>query len=170
MSNENQIYEILKSYVQSLGWIVLGGEPPGGTDHIPVIQLKNPHMTQKGIIGSKKIDLVFLKNNYFLLLELKEDYAFSDVEKLDEITSSNEWKQSFFRALREKSIHRKHGIALEPEDESKYCLIKALGFNKKDNLKLPDYVIFHINEKSVELEFGVKISDAIQRLFRTSKN
>lgn len=166
MLNENEVYQLLKPYVQNLGWIILGGEPPGGTDHIPVIELKDPENVSGGSKGSKKIDLVFFKNNNFLLLELKENFAKSDVKKLDDIVSSDIWKKSFFNAIREKSIHLRHNISLTDKDELKYNLIKALGFNKKNSLSLSEYVLFHIDENnSVEIEYGSDIINEIKILF-----
>jgi hypothetical protein len=166
MLNENEVYQLLKPYVENLGWIVLGGEPPGGTDHIPVIELKDPANLSGGSKGSKKIDLVFFRDNNFLLLELKEIFAQSDVDKLDDIVSSDVWRKSFFNAIRDKSIHLRHNIPLTENNESQYHLIKALGFNKKDGLSLPDYILFHVNENnSVEIECGTKITDKIKNLF-----
>jgi len=166
MPNENEIYQLLKPYVEELGWVVLGGEPPGGTDHIPVIELKDPTNLDGSSKGSKKIDLVFFKNNNFLLLELKENFAQSDVDKLDDIVSSNIWRKSFFNAIRDKSIHLRHNIPLTEEDESQYHLIKSLGFNKKDNLSLSNYVIFHVGlNNNVEIDFGSNIIDTIKNLF-----
>ena len=166
MLNENEVYQLLKPYVQNLGWIVLGGEPPGGTDHIPVIELKDPKNVSGSSKGSKKIDLVFFKNNNFLLLELKENFAKSDVDKLDNIVSSDTWRKSFFNAIRDKSIHLRHNISLTDKDESQYDLIKALGFNKKDDLALSDYILFHVSENnSVQIEYGSNIMDDIKNLF-----
>ncbi len=165
MPNENKVYQLLKPYVKNLGWIVLGGEPPGGTDHIPVIELKDPTNTGGGSKGSKKIDLVFFKDNYFLLLELKENFAQSDVTKLDEIVCSDVWRKSFFNAIRDKSIHLKHNIPLTEKDETQYTLIKSLGFNKKDGLSLPDYIVFHVDNDEIEIDFGSDIINNIKKLF-----
>jgi hypothetical protein len=166
MLNENEIYQLLKPYVKNLGWTVLGGEPPGGTDHIPVIELKDPTNLSGGSKGSKKIDLVFFKNNNFLLLELKEIFAQSDVNKLNDIVSLDIWRKSFFDAIRDKSIHLRQDIPLTDDDESNYHLIKALGFNKKEGLSLPDFILFHVHENnSVQIEYGSNINNEIKNLF-----
>jgi len=166
MLNENEIYQLLKPYVKNLGWTVLGGEPPGGTDHIPVIELKDPTNISGGSKGSKKIDLVFFKDNNFLLLELKEIFSQSDVNKLDDIVSSDMWRKSFFNAIREKSIHLRHNISLTDKNESQYNLVKALGFNKKEGLSLSDYILFHVNKNnSVGIEYGSSIRDNTKNLF-----
>src|SRR3989344_1915664 len=82
MVSETQIYLTLKKYLPEKGWILVGGEPPDGTNSMPRIELKDDTHLVKGSKGSKKIDLLFFKEGYFLLLELKEMYNFSDVKKL----------------------------------------------------------------------------------------
>ena len=42
MIEENLIFQILKKYLREQNWIILGGEPPGGTNHIPVIEVRDP--------------------------------------------------------------------------------------------------------------------------------
>ena len=134
MLNENEVYQLLKPYVENLGWIVLGGEPPGGTDHIPVIELKDPANLSGGSKGSKKIDLVFFRDNNFLLLELKEIFAQSDVDKLDDIVSSDVWQKSFFNAMFEKdnfiylSVNSRYLIIFSTKS-TKYCLPLLVSFS-----------------------------------------
>ena len=60
--------------MRNLGWNILGGEPPGGTDfELPVIEMKGSDLGSS--LGSKKIDLICFKDNFFLLLELKKIFA-----------------------------------------------------------------------------------------------
>jgi hypothetical protein len=79
MIEENFIYQILKKYLREQNWIILGGEPPAGTNHIPVIEVRDPLNFKKGSKGSKKIDLVAFKSSFFLLLELKPSYSYYDI-------------------------------------------------------------------------------------------
>ncbi len=79
MIEENLIYQILKKYLREQNWIILGGEPPGGTIHIPIIEVRDPLNFKKGSKGSKKIDLVAFKSSFFLLLELKPSYSYYDI-------------------------------------------------------------------------------------------
>jgi hypothetical protein len=57
MSEESVVYQKLKEYLQQQNWIILGGEPPGGTNHIPVIEVTNSLNLEKGRKGSKKLFL-----------------------------------------------------------------------------------------------------------------
>ena len=134
MLEENQIYQKLKSFLLEKNWKVLGGEPPGGTDHLPVIEIKDSTNKEKGSKGSKKIDLIAFKAPFFLLLELKKSFANSDVIKLDEITQSNEWRKAFLDALNEKRVLDKNEIKLETSQylSSSNFFIKAIGYNKSE--------------------------------------
>src|SRR6266496_6729349 len=82
---ENVVYQKLKKYLQEQNWIILGGEPPGGTNHILVIEVRDSLNFEKGSKGSKKIDLVAYTSPFFLLLELKNSYSYSDIHKLNEL-------------------------------------------------------------------------------------
>ena len=75
----------MKEYLSRLDWTVVAGEPPNGTDHMPVFEMHDSDYTGKGSKGSKKIDLLAYKKPYFLLIELKGKYVQSDVKKLDEL-------------------------------------------------------------------------------------
>jgi hypothetical protein len=57
MSEESVVYQKLKEYLQQQNWIILGGEPPGGTNHIHVIEVTNSLNLEKGRKGSKKLFL-----------------------------------------------------------------------------------------------------------------
>jgi hypothetical protein len=50
---ENVVYKKLKKYLQQQSWIILGGEPPGGTNHIPVIEVRDSLNFEKGSKGRR---------------------------------------------------------------------------------------------------------------------
>lgn len=150
--------------------MVLGGEPPGGTDHIPVIEIKDNSNKEKGSKGSKKIDLIAFKDPFFLLLELKKLYANSDVIKLDEITQSSKLRRAFLDALNEKKVLDKHKIKLETSQylSSSKFFIKSIGYNKSDKLGPEDYITYLVSPDKIETKYGENISDDIKSLFNSS--
>jgi hypothetical protein len=88
--SEGYVYQVIKKYLHEEGWSILGGQPPGGTDHIPVIEIKDPEHLGKGSKGSYKPDLVTFnkKLNRIELIELKPGYSRSDQLKLEEILAN----------------------------------------------------------------------------------
>ena len=124
MLTETQIYIKIKKYLKNLDWNLLGGEPAGGTDfELPVIEMKGSSTGSS--LGSRKIDLVCFKDNFFLLLELKKIFAESDIDKLNDICGSEISRREFMHALDEK--HRlPPNLQEENYTNSPELFIKAL--------------------------------------------
>lgn len=146
MLSEPEIYLRMKGWLREKKWKILGGEPPGGTNDIPIIEIKTSHYHGKGSYGSKKIDLVGYKEGYFIFLELKTKYSRYDIEKLNTITSESVWRRAFIRALNEKLVLERANIIL-PYETSSYVsssnfFIKGVGFNYTGKLGEKDYVTF----------------------------
>ncbi len=85
---EGQIYEATKAHLLGGGWRVVGGQPPNGTDKTPVIEIKRPGPPAKGSAGSYKPDLVAIKANCILILEIKPRFSPSDVRKVREVLAN----------------------------------------------------------------------------------
>jgi hypothetical protein len=166
MVSETEIYLKLKKGLPERGWILIGGEPPDGTNSMPRIELKDSSNLSKGSKGSKKIDLVFFKNGFFLLLELKENYDYSDVKKLNEIVQEEKWRKAFMTALKEKralelkSISINQQVYIQPND----LLIKAIAYSEGD-VRHEDFVTFIIDKSGTNLHFGSSISENVRQLF-----
>lgn len=169
MLNETEIYLLIKKWLVNENWQVIGGEPPGGTNHIARIELHDPEYKLKGSKGSKKIDMVAYKNNFFLLLELKDDYSkiSSDVKKLNTIVSEKKWINAFYKSVSERKIPILESLEIAIEDViiNKRNLIKAVGYNYNKKLGPDDYISFLIRNKSVIVQFGKKIPNKIRNLF-----
>lgn len=52
MLDKNTLHEKVKNYLKTTGWIILGGQPARGTNHLPVIEVKDS--PSRGSKGSKK--------------------------------------------------------------------------------------------------------------------
>jgi hypothetical protein len=164
MLSETEIYLKLKAFLKNIGWQILGGQPPGGTNVIPLIELKDIAHKDKGSKGSKKIDLIAYKRPYFLLIELKPALDQSDIEKLREVTSQNAWRKAFFVALDEKRVCPKE-VNEERYVEDGELLIKALGFNDGQGVGPSDFVTFLVAEEHVTVRVGRDLPSPFERLF-----
>lgn len=168
--DENRLYQKVKKYLEDYKWIILGGQPAGGTDHLPIIEIKdytNPH---KGSKGSRKIDLIAFKNPFFLMSELKDSYVDKDICKLNEIADLPRLRLAFFNALREKEILKSHHIEIKPQDyvDSGKYLIKSVGYNISSRSAPEDFVTFVLKGEIVKPSFGKQISEEVIRLFNHS--
>lgn len=158
----------MKKYLATINWNVVAGEPPGGSNHLPVLEIHDPNFTGKGSSGSKKIDLVAYKNNYFLLIELKSKYAFSDVKKLDQLTNSEFWRKSFVKALNAKNIPSD----LKLKDLNRYVkfsslLIKSIGYDVEQKKIPDDFIVFYFSDPAnhPNVLFGTNLKQNIRDLF-----
>lgn len=167
--DETEIYLLMKRWLKDNGWIVLGGEPPGGTNDIPLIELKDIDYTKKGSKGSKKIDVVGHKQGYFLLLELKALFSYSDIKKLNQITGETKWRAAFIRALKERSIF--NDLQIQPEMESEYIAtskyyVKSVGFNYTGKTGPEDFLTFLLSDNKVKMIIGKRVKIEVKRLFQ----
>ena len=136
------------------GWALLGGEPPDGTDNLPRIELKDPNYNGKGSKGSKKIDLVAIKSNYILLLELKKFYSESDIIKLNEIVSKEEWRNALDTALNSKKAFQKAQVSEIPDFvNNKELLIKAVGLSESHAVP-NDFLLITVRKDEYQVRIG----------------
>jgi hypothetical protein len=82
MSLETKLYIALKSHLRNTGWHLIAGQPPSGTDHLPVLEIKSKVGVEKGSRGSYKPDLVAVSLNKLLIVEIKPSYSANDDAKL----------------------------------------------------------------------------------------
>lgn len=87
---EDLVYIRTKRILQSHGFTIIAGQPPRGTDHLPVIEIKAPGGRPKGSGGAYKPDLVALRTPWLLLGECKPEEDLGDIAKLREILGSDE--------------------------------------------------------------------------------
>lgn len=102
--NETQVFISVKEFLVSQGWHVLGGQPPSGTDQLPIIEIKDPGFRGKGSKGSYKPDLVAWHNSCLAIIELKPKFSKSDRDKVSEVLNSPERLSSLWQGLIERNI------------------------------------------------------------------
>jgi hypothetical protein len=164
MLEENIVYQQLKEYLQQHNWIILGGEPPGGTNHIPIIEVRDSLNLEK---GSKKIDLVAFKSSFFLLLELKRSYSYSDISKLNAMIKHPSGREAFLNALLAKGLLKSNNIIIDYQQYivSPHYLIKAVGYNASTKYAPEDFITFLVYASFVRPSFGKQISNQVKALF-----
>lgn len=149
--SEEQVYLSLKRYVVKNGGYLLGGQPPSGTDHLPVIEIRSPDNSDKGSKSSFKPDLVFELSGLIHVVEIKPSYSPSDRSKQLELLRSPERIDMFWHELRVRKISSPHygelyqnrehlqlaiGLAFEGEHEPDRHLWLICG-NRGDFLFVP---------------------------------
>ncbi|MDD4178551.1 MAG: hypothetical protein PHH14_00665 [Candidatus Margulisbacteria bacterium] len=133
--DESFVYFKTKQYLSDNGWTILAGEPAGGSDELPRIEIRNPGFRDKGSKGSYKIDLISQKGDVILLTEIKVTYSHSDITKLNDITSTK--NAQLIAALKER-------LDL---DISLKKIIKSLSLNNLKSSRIPyDFVCFKVGE------------------------
>ena len=154
---ESKVYFYIKKYLRLTGWNLLGGEPPDGSNDLKRIEIRDNGHLDKGSKGALKTDLLALKGQVLLLIEIKPEFDYSDVEKLNYII--NERQKDLFAALLER--------CRLPKESFKY-VIKCLGLNKFKKEQLPnDYVLIHLdNSLKVGILFGQEINSEILNYFK----
>jgi len=104
MMQEDEVYLKLKGFLTSNGWTIVGGQPPRGTDHFPVIEIKSESSLQRGSDGSFKPDLIATQKDLILICECKAAFDPSDVAKLRSIMSTHSRIGALLAELNQRSI------------------------------------------------------------------
>jgi len=109
MTVEMELYLGLKKYLRKAGWMILGGQPPSGSDHLPVIEIKLNHGGEKGSKHAFKPDLLALRANQIMLFEIKPDFSQADYDKLKSVLDSDLRIESLWKELAERNIRDETG-------------------------------------------------------------
>ena len=100
---EEEVYNGTKRFLKDkLGYHILGGQPPRGVNHLPVIEVKSGTNLDKGSRGAYKPDLIAFNQGVFLIVECKPTYCQADVDKLEEILQSDKRLNSLFAELKQR--------------------------------------------------------------------
>lgn len=94
----------LKKDVLSRGGHLLGGQPPSGTDHLPVLEIRDPENLERGSKKSFKPDLVFLLARTIFIVEIKPAFSLADHRKQLELVQSRERIDMFWLELKLRKV------------------------------------------------------------------
>ena len=106
--NESEVYILAKNWFNSNHFKIVAGQPPSGSDNIPVIEIKKNLITNKGSKDSFKPDLVAINSNNIVIIECKPLYSLDDENKLMEIIFNQQRQKNFYKELMQRSILKKY--------------------------------------------------------------
>jgi hypothetical protein len=150
--NETQVYISVRNYLLENNWQVLGGQPPSGTDYLPVIEIRDPTHKGKGSKGSYKPDFIAWHEWNLVIIELKPLFSQSDREKINGVLSSPERTRSLWESLIQRNITiGKLGKISEVQSDSK--LVGGLGYGGT-KVEHPELWRFFVKDGNVEVDPG----------------
>ena len=116
--SEDEIYVYTKEWLIAKGYDILGGQPPNGSDDIPVVEIKKEKNQNKGSKGSFKPDLVAKDSKEILVVECKPKYDKDDEEKLNQVLIEKKRQQLFIEELLQRRLINES----EKNLKIKFCL------------------------------------------------
>ena len=150
--NETQIFILIRSYLLENNWQVIGGQPPSGTDHLPVIEIRDPMFKGKGSKGSYKPDLIAWYESKLAIIELKPSFSQSDRDKVNQVLNSPERTRSLWESLIQRNLTLgKYGNISEVQANS--MVVGGLGYGGT-RVDHPELWRFFVNEGKVEVTPG----------------
>lgn len=150
--NETQVFIEVRKYLLADGWVALGGQPPSGTDHLPVIEIRNPANTGKGSKGSYKPDLIAWKDGKLIIIELKPEFNKPDFDKVLEVLNSPERISSLWESLIQRNLSLgAHGKLADQRASTR--LVGGLGYSG-NQVEHPELWRFFVNNRSVQVVPG----------------
>ena len=133
---EGEIHVAMRTILKSLGWTLIAGEFPGGTDHElhplnvvdPALARDNSPDPRRHSLGELIPDIVAVKNNLLLIGEAKPKYSQSDQEKLDVLLNNR--SDDLLLALTTFAIERNFPILL-PLERFTFCPLLIFNHNSR---------------------------------------
>lgn len=110
MLQEDEVYIGAKAFLKANGWTLLGGQPPSGCNHLPVIEIKDPYRVGIGSKGAYKPDLVAHRDSITLIVECKPDFSRFDEAKLLEVLSDPGKKMELYDEMSKRNLFERHGV------------------------------------------------------------
>lgn len=107
---EDEVYFHTKELLSQSGLVIVAGQPPRGTDRVPVIEVKTAENRAKGSRGSFKPDLVAANDRVILIVECKPTFSPADVEKLRALQSSDDRRRNLAEEIVQRGLLRRHQI------------------------------------------------------------
>jgi len=150
--NETKVFILVRDYLLENGWEVIGGQPPSGTDYLPVIEIRDPAHKGKGSKGSYKPDLVAWHESNLFIIELKPSFNQPDRDKVNEVLQSPERVRSLWESLIQRNIALgKFGQISEVQNTSR--VVGGLGYGGA-RVEHPELWRFFVKDGKVEVVPG----------------
>lgn len=101
---EDEVYFYTKEWFKFKGFKVIAGQPPKGSDNIPVLEIKNGNYLDKGSKGSFKPDLVSINPKNIVIVECKPKFDNNDKDKLLSVLFDEDRKFLLYEQLNQRNL------------------------------------------------------------------
>ena len=150
--NEAEVFITVRNYLLENNWQVIGGQPPSGTDYLPVIEIRDPSYKGKGSKGAYKPDLLAWHEFNLFIIELKPSFNQPDREKVNEVLRSPERVKSLWESLIQRNISvGDFGQISEVQGKSR--VVGGLGYGDT-KVEHPELWRFFVKDGKVEVTPG----------------
>ncbi len=130
---EDEVYIYTKNWFNSKKINIIAGQPPSGSDNIPVVEIKDEKNHNKGSRGSYKPDLIAINENNLVIIECKPIYNEEDYFKLLSVKFNEERKIKLYEELKLRGLIQIYfNDYNELSKVIKYCLSNASITNNLD--------------------------------------
>lgn len=160
---EDEIYILTKEWFKTKKYKIVAGQPPNGSDNIPVIEIKALHSLDKGSKGSFKPDLVVLNSKNLIIVECKPLYNKEDEKKLEQVLFNSSRVKLLFEELNQRQLikktdYYKYYDSFEKfEKKTRFCLSNTSSkkLNNLSNLVITKNVQNTILIDPINLKFKI---------------
>jgi len=152
---EDTIHYYVRKYLKQNNWKLIAGQYPNGSDdEVPPFYMVDPLLARDDSPDHRRHsmnkfvpDLLAIKDNYMLIIEMKPNYSLVDEVKLT--TMISEKSVDLITALKNFN-DRNNKLTLTPQE---YIFIPALGFNSKSLFTRNDQFCYFLVSKTGEVNF-----------------
>jgi len=149
---ETQVFIAVRDFLNQHGFAVIGGQPPSGTDHLPVIEIKDPLYLGRGSKGSYKPDLIAWHKSNLFIIELKPSFNQQDRNKINKVLNSRERIGSLWESLVQRNINLgENGKISDVKSNTK--VVGGLGYGGR-KVEHPELWRFFVKDGEVEATPG----------------
>lgn len=141
---EDLIYILTKKFFINKKFTLLAGQPPGGSDNLPIIEIKT-NKKEKGSKDSFIPDLVAINYNYIVIIECKPRFNQGDKDKIDEIDNNELRIKNFYNEILSRNLLIKYNFSNYFEDydtfknKLRYCLSFNGNFNQLEKINIVNF-------------------------------
>jgi hypothetical protein len=148
---EAEIHMAVRKFLIEEGWTNVAGQYPGGTDELPPLNIMDPNLAVDNSPDPRRHsqnklvpDLVSVKQNFMLIIEMKPVYSAEDEEKLKDLLTDRHG--DLLSAL--EDLVRTRNVDLPvPIDE--LIFVPCLGFEASSKYqKNSDFCYFLVEDMS----------------------
>jgi hypothetical protein len=141
---EDLIYILTKKFFVKKKFDLLAGQPPSGSDNLPVIEIKT-NKKEKGSKDSYIPDLVVINYDYIVIVECKPRFNQGDIDKIDEIDKNELRIKNFYNEILSRNLLIKYNFLNYFNDyetfknKLRYCLSFNGNFSELEKINIINF-------------------------------